>query len=641
MKKQISLSVIWFSILVVMFGCDSVQLSNNAPNRLFEIRDFNALDNISSEKTGDTIQLSLDYIGAFDNGFIIPSVRQADGGKFRFVFHIRNNTGKEARFRYKVHYQNESYKFNEFESDGGFNKLAHENFYGSWDDTTSGFKLSAPIPADGEFHAISDSFRIVGNPRFERKCFENGVNQRWKRNPRVGVYAFNIIVATEEVFKGLPEPAINFNKFDSAGFVNPTFFYTSLMKKQDGLAFIPSNRLLKVVARPDPGSGIYSNPFHFPGLDITGKGNAYCGVSDSIYLNAAFEQFINNVDKSMRFENIPVVRDVMGEDYTQMDYNYDKAFYRRDETVSVLPGVAKYPCETVSSDPVTRSITMRNPGTKEGVWRKESVGIRTRHGFTYGKYRLKCKLTELLNKNNVWNGLTNAIWLLAQPPGGEWNHRRSCDKTGYMETYWGGDNDNRVPLISYSEIDFEILKATPYCPTYNYPPLVKNPIGDARNSDKWNVGTSADLEKFADQITVACTNWDMACPQPSKFDVGCQEVTYDGKTFFSHRWTEKYRALSQKTYQSDDELFGSDYYYFEIDWRPTEIIWRIGPSPDKMRVVGYMNDQSTSIPNNQMTLIVTQEYHNTKWWPGSPFDQENLPFPSKDLIGKIYELVIE
>jgi hypothetical protein len=641
MKKPISSSVIWFSILVVMFGCDSVQLSNNDPNRLFEIRDFNALDNISSEKTGDTIQLSLDYIGAFDNGFIIPSVRQVDGGKFRFVFHIKNNTGKEARFRYKVHYQNESYKFNEFESDGGFNKLAHENFYGSWDDTTSGFKLSAPIPADGEFHAISDSFRIVGNPRFERKCFENGVNQRWKRNPRVGVYAFNIIVATGDVFKGLPEPAIHFNKFDSAGFVNPTFFYTSLMKKQDGLAVIPSNRLLKVDARPDPGSGIYSNPFHFPGLDITGKGNAYCGVSDSIYLNAAFEQFINNVDKSMRFENIPVVRDVMGEDYTQMDYNYDKAFYRRDETVSVLPGVAKYPCETVSSDPVTKSITMRNPGTKEGVWRKESVGIRTRHGFTYGKYRLKCKLTELLNKNNVWNGLTNAIWLLAQPPGGEWNHRRSCDKTGYMETYWGGDNDNRVPLISYSEIDFEILKATPYCPTYNYPPLVKNPIGDVRNSDKWNVGTSADLEKFADQITVACTNWDMACPQPSKFDVGCQEVTYDGKTFFSHRWTEKYRALSQKTYQSDDELFGSDYYYFEIDWRPTEIIWRIGPSPDKMRVVGYMNDQSTSIPNNQMTLIVTQEYHNTKWWPGSPFDQENLPFPSKDLIGKIYELVIE
>ena len=146
-------------------------------------------------------------------------------------------------------------------------------------------------------------------------------------------------------------------------------------------------------------------------------GNDYCGTSERIYMDAAFEQFINNVDKSMRFENIPVVRDIMGDDYTQTDYNWDKAFYRRDETVSVLPGVAKYPCETVSADPVTRSITMRNPGTSEGIWKKESVGIRTRHGFTYGKYRLKCKLTELLNKNNVWNGLTNAIWLLAQPPG--------------------------------------------------------------------------------------------------------------------------------------------------------------------------------------------------------------------------------
>lgn len=60
-----------------------------------------------------------------------------------------------------------------------------------------------------------------------------------------------------------------------------------------------------------------------------------------------------------------------------------------------------------------------------------------------------------------------------------------------------------------------------------------------------------------------------------------------------------------------------------------------------MRVVGYMNDKVTTIPNNQMTLIITQEYHNTKWWPGSPYTQENIPFPSKDLIGEIYELVIE
>ena len=94
-------------------------------------------------------------------------------------------------------------------------------------------------------------------------------------------------------------------------------------------------------------------------------------------------------------------------------------------------------------------------------------------------------------------------------------------------------------------------------------------------------------------------------------------------------------------FRSDDELFAGIFYYFEIDWQPTAIVWRIGPSPDKMREVGYMNDKITSIANNQMLLIVTQEYHNTKWWPGTPYTQENIPFPANDILGEIYDLTIE
>jgi hypothetical protein len=60
-----------------------------------------------------------------------------------------------------------------------------------------------------------------------------------------------------------------------------------------------------------------------------------------------------------------------------------------------------------------------------------------------------------------------------------------------------------------------------------------------------------------------------------------------------------------------------------------------------MYVVGYMNDKLTSIPNNQMLLIVTQEFHNTQWWPGSPYQQKNIPFPSNDIKGEIYEVTIE
>ncbi|MCC6689979.1 MAG: hypothetical protein IT235_00465, partial [Bacteroidia bacterium] len=89
------------------------------------------------------------------------------------------------------------------------------------------------------------------------------------------------------------------------------------------------------------------------------------------------------------------------------------------------------------------------------------------------------------------------------------------------------------------------------------------------------------------------------------------------------------------------ELFSSPYYYFEIEWKPTEIFWRIGPEPHKMKQVGYMNNTVTSIPNNQMVLIITQEFHNTKWWPGTPYEQHYIPFPGNDYVGEIYEVIIE
>ena len=133
----------------------------------------------------------------------------------------------------------------------------------------------------------------------------------------------------------------------------------------------------------------------------------------------------------------------------------------------------------------------------------------------------------------------------------------------------------------------------------------------------------------------------MACHDPKNFGVYCNEVKGAEQSFYTHRWDANYRALTEKKQESDDELFQSAYFYFEIDWRPTEIIWRIGASPNKMRVVGYMNDQVTSIPNNQMVLIVTQEFHNTNWWPGTPYTQENIPFPLKDLVGEVYDITVE
>jgi hypothetical protein len=156
----------------------------------------------------------------------------------------------------------------------------------------------------------------------------------------------------------------------------------------------------------------------------------------------------------------------------------------------------------------------------------------------------------------------------------------------------------------------------------------------------WDLPYPGTMSK-KDEIMVCCTNWDMACWQPDFFDVGCQDVAYNGTTFTAHRWDHWYKAITSKTPASDNALFGGPYYYFQIVWKPEEIIWKIGPERDQLQVVGYMNAGMTSIPNNQMLLIISQEFHSTAWWPGSPFRQGYIPFPASNIRGEVLEITIE
>jgi hypothetical protein len=74
---------------------------------------------------------------------------------------------------------------------------------------------------------------------------------------------------------------------------------------------------------------------------------------------------------------------------------------------------------------------------------------------------------------------------------------------------------------------------------------------------------------------------------------------------------------------------------------PTRIIWRIGKDKNNMKEICRMNDQMTSIPNNQMIMLMTQEFHYQEWWPTAPFLQNYIPFPKNDLEGKLLEIEIE
>jgi hypothetical protein len=619
--------------------------SETIVNSEFSIKDFDALSNFM-EKPEDSVRvIELDYFDAINTGFIIPSVRQINGGNFICRFQIKNNSGTSKKFSYKIYYQNESYKFPESDtSTGAFNEYSLENFYGSWEDKAVSFRSTSIIPSDNNYHEIIDSIKIVGNPRDESIYFEKGKNDRWKRNPRVGVYSFLLVVSNEEnvTSKKIPEAIQNITLANEKQYLQPYYYFLyGEGKNLQNTISVFSSSSLKVVAHPDLGSGIYVDPKNFKEKLNNSTANSNCNTDTGMYRTSAFTQFLHYIDASTRLENIPVIADVLKDNYSKRDYNWNRSFYKKEELIGGTPRIADIPCETVFSDPVNKKIVIHNPKTTPGKWRKENVGVISRHGLCYGKIRVKAKLTELLNKNNMWNGLTNAIWMIYQGDNDKWNKRRPCKKEGYMATYWGGPNDKRVNQVSYSEIDFEILKTPPYCPDQTFPPIYKYPTNNPRDIRSWNTPLPDEITKNDGNITVACTNWDMACWEPENFGVGCNTIKYRDQEFDVHRWDHWYRAVTEKTPQPDDLLFASRYYFFEIEWAPTEIIWRIGPEADQMKVVGYMNDKITSVPNNQMLLIITQEFHNTQWWPGSPYQQKNIPFPANDIFGEIYDVVIE
>ena len=212
------------------------------------------------------VTMDMDMDNAVLEGITLPSVAQTKDGSGMFKFRFFTLSRKYKY--YKIYYQNESYKFPDTSA------LANENFYGSWEDVTIGFK---PI----EHHRTRDAFRIVGNPRDEKKYYgadltensyspehiqsvinsihnvpewynsvvekaeKNGcsvedqlykdalwvindkknqgeVNHRWKRNPRVGEYSFILVLCKEEGLNEIPDYVQHIGQTDENGqFVNP------------------------------------------------------------------------------------------------------------------------------------------------------------------------------------------------------------------------------------------------------------------------------------------------------------------------------------------------------------------------------------------------------------------------------------
>ncbi len=630
---------------------------------------------------GDTVCMDMDMENAVLEGVVLP----AQGEYFHFVF----DTTADQPLYYKIYYQNESYRFDDADS------LNYENFYGSWEDVTVGFRR---VPADGH---VADSFRIVGNPRDERQYYgadltdfdcsletlhdiereirndthwfryvrdvaapENNrsleeqlfldtrwvlnerrhqggdVNHRWKRNPRTGLYSFLLVVCDEEGLQRIPDYVQHINRTDAdSHYVNPYSWFAQ--NKNRHIHLLHGSKMLRTRAVLTPQQGVYVDETQIRVAyrhknEIPGR----VGSDTTLYRHALYQQFFPAISQERTLRNIPLVMDI--DDYTQADYDAAATRYDSTQLVYDHPHITDCPGSTVYPSADGSYISIINPGNanfeirnsnsekkdpskikiQNSKLKKESTGVKTRVGFAYGKYRGKIKFPPMLNKENVWNGLTYAFWLIYQD-GSQWNRRRPSYHGGYISKNDDSENPDRHVHDNYSEIDIEIVKASRYWPKDYYTQPDKVEDGRA-NSD----------------VMYCCTNWDLACQEPSRFAAGLTHIPYQGQSYEAMRWTDTYKALTTKT-PIPNSIFDEDYYYFEIEWKPKEIIWRVGPDPQHMRVVGYMNDTYTAIPSNQMLCIVTQEYHYSEWWPPIVYMQGLIPFNATDIEGRVYEIVIE
>lgn len=617
---------------------------------------------------GDSIVvLDMDLKGVVNDGIVIPSVNQCEDGMFVFNFNAK------AGQYYKIFYQNESYKFD------NDNNLNNENFYGSWEDVNIGFKK---VEKSG---LVTDSFRIVGNPRDEKKYYGadltrntfsqeavdnvinairntpewlesvrqkavnnnftldrqlyldaiwiindnkniGDVNNRFKRNPRVGEYSFMLVVCNEKSLKDIPDYIKNISLTDESGnYVNPYAYFSKNKDKSVNVVISPKRLKTRAVITPEYGLFLDETTIKTDDYGINNS-NPKCSDSEEMYSNALYKQFLSVVSRQYTLRNIPLIKDVVSDEdpYTMKEYEEAKTKYDSSQLQYNYPVVTECLGKTVKINE-DNSISLINPGNDDlSNLKKESTGIITRVGFTYGKFRGKIKFPVMLNDENIWNGLTYAFWLIYQD-NHAWNNRRATEG-GYIDKNDDTENPVRHSEYHYSEIDIEIVKASRHWPQAYYS---KN---DTRFQDE--------NPMFNNEIMYCCTNWDLATKEPSKFSYGRNEISYQGKQFETMRWTDLYKALTIKSPINND-IFKEDYYYYEIEWRPKEIIWRLGPSPDEMVVVGYMNDKYTAIPNNQMLCIVTQEYHYSEWWPPIVFEQGLIPYNKSDIEGRVYEIVVE
>ncbi|MFM7218048.1 MAG: hypothetical protein ACKO1U_08530 [Bacteroidota bacterium] len=621
-------------------------------------------------------KLQVDLDSVIFHGIMVPSARQCQEGAFRFEFIVDSLNGRSLF--YKIYYQNESYKFNE-SNHGKQDTACLSNFYGSWDDPSIGFK--PVLPGDGH---VVDYFRIVGNPRNEKKYFGcsmtdyrisdeavrnqvriiradaawdesvkkkatlNGVsheqqlisdavyalsmdrdkgdqNHRWKRNPRMGRYSALLVVCDSAALKSFPQGVQDISAKTAGRYVNPyQYFLSGNGSRMQGVSVSRVENMITLYSAIDLSKGVFINKVNESADAHPDHFRQDCNDNEISFATAELEQYFTHKDPSASISSIPIIRDVLQNEYTITDYLDAQKRFSQTDLKPAISHSSDYPCETVRYDSTLAAMVISNRGNRnlESAV-KENVGVKSRIGQTYGKFTGKIAFPAQLNATNVWSGITNAFWLVFQETDA-WNNRRAS-KSGYAEKGVIKADAPRSTFTYYSEIDIELVKTSRYWPANEY--FGGNgPVEDAKSNR---------------DVIASVNNWDLADQDPTEYASGFCPVSFNGRELRPFRWKFYHQALSDRFAIDHEAIFSRPFYFFQIEWKPREIIWRMGPSKDSLTVIGYMNDAVTNIPDNQMCMVVSQEFHPSSWWVPIPFRQEYIPFPAKEISGKIYELTVE
>lgn len=489
---------------------------------------------------------------------------------------------------------------------------------------------------------------------------------RENRNPQVGDYSFMLMASTDinEVPGHIVDISKKKNALKKKVFVNPfAYFHSGAGSSLPSTKVLDATNKLKMYIEPLLSSqqkydnNLLVNPVS------TNRGEVL--VSDgpsqrsnispcSEFLAEPYQQeFFGWEGFDVKVKGfVPFLADIIGDNWTQMDYTWHRNFvkrptkfsdgelikaindYRRVDGATPVPGTGNgelhltIPGHTWDNITDDQLVTYHySNGDVEDLAVRESPTVNLRYPLTYGKYRAQIEFPEILSEDSVFNGITCAFWFFG---GGG----RRCD------------ND-------VTEFDIELYPAHPNDWFAWGPPRVAN--ADQYDHTNWSPNVLYSKQDIRVDISMFDyrkdeSNCDCTFPVPNPIDMntvveeGDDPIIYTqssgGQNFDTWRNPSDTLpgriAIKQASRIKHDELFGKDFWY-EIEWTPTEVFYRIGPDENNLQLVGYMDGDRVKLPEAAETLIINIEFLGN----ADTYATEDIPFNSEPITAKIKQVIIE